>query len=396
MNSPTHSASRFSCPLSRTVLIVLALALGILASCKKGPIGTGEYAYVSAPQANLRDRVAAVYNKVGMVKNGERLEILEKQKRFVRVRSPRNEEGWIEQRYLVTEDVFKGFDQLRKDNANAPVQGHGLTRAELNMHLTPGRDTEKLYQLSEGEKVDILRRATAERVNKTAVAAANPKASEPRKDPKSKPDSKSQPTARANAQPAAGAKPTEPEPEVPKVYDDFWLVRNKEGNVGWVLARMIDLDIPLDIAQYAEGQRTQAAFVLSEVQDEDKKVPQYLVLYSEPKDGLPYDFDQARVFSWNLKKHRYETAYRERNFMGNFPVKVGTDNFDKEGVLPTFTLRVQGDNGQLIDRTYKMNGPIVRRVTAPGDQAAAPKALQPEKKTAAKKNAGRAARRHRR
>ena len=37
--------------------------------------------------------------------------------------------------------------------------------------------------------------------------------------------------------------------------------------VGWVLARMVDLDVPLDVAQYAEGQRIVAFFTLNEVQE---------------------------------------------------------------------------------------------------------------------------------
>jgi len=84
----------------------------------------------------------------------------------------------------------------------------------------------------------------------------------------------------------------------------------------WVLARMVDIDVPLDIAQYAEGQRFVAFFVLDQVQDAGKEgtgknVAQYLCAMTEPHDGLPYDYDQIRVLHLECQKHRYETAYRE-------------------------------------------------------------------------------------
>ena len=140
---------------------------------------------------------------------------------------------------------------------------------------------------------------------------------------------------------------------------------------------MIDLDVPLDIAQYAEGQRIVAFFVLDQVEDVDKqgsgkdpvvkKVPQYLTVLTEPKDGLPFDFNQVRVFTWNTRRHRYETAYRER-MEGVLPVTVTQENFDKEGTLPVFVLRVPDDSGKIIERKYKLNTPIVRRVLAPGEE----------------------------
>ncbi len=67
-----------------------------------------------------------------------------------------------------------------------------------------------------------------------------------------------------------------------------------------------------------------AFFLLNEVQDNDKgvqkQVAQYLCLLTEPHDGLPYDYDQVRVFTWNTRKHRYETAYREHGLDGVLPV----------------------------------------------------------------------------
>jgi hypothetical protein len=75
-----------------------------------------------------------------------------------------------------------------------------------------------------------------------------------------------------------------------------------------------------------------------------------------------------------VRKHRYETAYRER-MEGVLPVTVSQENFDKEGVLPVFILRVQDDQGNVTERKYKLNTPIVRRVLAPGEapQRASPK-----------------------
>ena len=154
------------------------------------------------------------------------------------------------------------------------------------------------------------------------------------------------------------------------MIEDWWLVRDSNNRVGWVLARMVDVDVPLDVAQYAEGQRIVACFVLNQVKDGDKKIAQYLTALTEPKDGLPFDFNQIRVFTWNVKRHRYETAYRER-MEGVLPVTVAQENFDKEGLLPVFIVRVQDDNGNVAERKYKLNTPIVRRVLASGRRASA-------------------------
>jgi len=294
-----------------------------------------EIAYVSAPQAFLRDRVAAVYSKTGMVKNGDQVEVLDHDRRFVKVRTNTGTEGWLEQRYLITQKDFDAFQKLAHDNAADPIQATGTTRNDTNIHLEPSRDAEHLYQLNSGSKVTILKRATS---------------------------AKSLPPA-----PKAAADNSKKEAPAPAM-EDWWLVRDEQTHVGWVLARMVDLDVPLEIAQYAEGQRIVAFFVLNEVADEDKKVPQYLVVLSEPKDGMPFDYNQIRVFTWNVRRHRYETAYREHDLNGVLPVTVGQEDFDKEGTLPTFVLRVKDDSGAVIERKYKLNTPIVKRVLAPGEQ----------------------------
>jgi SH3-like domain-containing protein len=407
------------------ILAAIVAALLLTAGCGRGHQATHEYVYVSVPQASLRDRVAAVYNHVVTVKNGERLDVLEHNKRFVRVRTAGGQEGWIEQRYLVTDDVYQGFEKLAKDAAAMPVQGHAITRASVNMHVTPGRESEHLFQMSDGQKVELLKRGIGEKTAagvapvQRAVAPARPAAS------------KSKPALSKSSKAAAPASAATAGPAM----EDWWLVRDPQHRVGWVLGRMLDLDVPLEIAQYAEGQRTVAAFVLNQVSDPDYEarkeanpdaaspgkpdaraevkpeekpaaspsetasagphlVPQYLVLMTEPRDGLPFDYDQVRVFTWNLRRHRYETAYRERNFVGVLPVTVGNEDFDREGKLPTFTLRTQDVSGQIQARKYKLNGPIVRRVLAPGEQPKA-SAHPARSKPAAKRSRPASKRRHR-
>jgi SH3-like domain-containing protein len=368
--------------LHQFLLCIPVFSLLCLSACNHGSGRTLEVAYVSGVQAILRDHVAAVYEKAGVVKNGERVEVLDHDRRFVKVRTSTGVTGWVEQRYLVGQDVFDQIQKLTADNLNDAVQAQGTTRNDTNLHVEPGRDTEHLYQILSGEKLSLLKRGTAEKAGATAPpprsasrsdgdkkgnSPQNKKRAEP---PKPVPAADvPEPHAPATAAPATAA-PAAPAP----LKEDWWLVRDSHNRVGWVLARMVDLDVPLDVAQYAEGQRIVAFFALNEVPDGDKKVAQYLTVLTEPKDGLPFDFNQIRVFTWNVRKHRYETAYRER-MEGVLPVTVSQENFDKEGVLPVFILRAQDDQGNVTERKYKLNTPIVRRVLAPGEapQRSSPK-----------------------
>ena len=120
--------NRRSCARGRPALAWL-LAAGLLFSgCGRGRGKSKEAAYVAAPQAALRDRVAAVYTKTGTVKNGDRVEILERQARFARVRTAGGTEGWIEQRHLVGQQIYDGFQKLAQEAQTDPVQASGITR----------------------------------------------------------------------------------------------------------------------------------------------------------------------------------------------------------------------------------------------------------------------------
>jgi hypothetical protein len=339
-------------------LVFAAAAVCLLAGCsgRGGSSGNAEYAYVAVTEASLRDHVSTLYTKTGVVHNGERLQILERMqsKRFLRVRSPRGEEGWVQERFLADQATFDQFQRLADQFKSTPAQATATTEEQVKVHVLPGRKTGYLYLLNEKQKVDMLQRQTVDR-NAPPQQLKDDKPKD--KDADEGPDEDK--VKSDNAGP-------------PAVREDWWLVRDAQNRVGWVLGRTLYLSVPEEIAQYSEGQRIVASFPLDEVTDGDKKVPEYLVLFTE-KEGLPYDFSQARVFTWNARKHRYETAYRERDLAGVLPVTLGRQDFEKEGNLRTFAFRTKEDDGSVHDRTYKFNPPIVRRVLAPGETPPAAK-----------------------
>ncbi|HYL92421.1 MAG TPA: SH3 domain-containing protein [Alphaproteobacteria bacterium] len=330
------------CSKRRTYIsyYVLLFSLTALLSCGRisSTSDKREYAYVTQREGILRDRFAAVYNKVGLVHNGERVEVLERMssRRIVRVRSSRGEEGWIQERYLTGQDTVDEVQRLALEFKDVQPQAIALTRAEVNLHAFPGRKTDHLYLLSENEKVMLLQRQVVDH----------------------------------NAPPLPGGKgasdkdvdSTDAEPDTPAQLEDWWLVRDSQNRVGWALGRLLYVDAPLEVARYAEGFRIVSFFVLDEAKDKDKQVPEYLLLLSDNKDGLPDDYTQIRVYSWNTKKHRYELAYRERNMQGRLPVMLGQENVDKEGLVRTFTLTVKELGGGSRQQRYRFRSPLVHKM----------------------------------
>lgn len=343
------------------VAMVRLSAAALLIFCVLSLAGCGavtekkEYVY-AAEDKSLRDRVSTVFNKSGLVHGGERLQVLERMqsKHFVRVRTPRGEEGWLQERYLVDQPTFDQFQRLNEQQANTAAQGTATTEGLVRVHILPGRKTSYLYMLPEKQKVELLQRQAVPR---------NAKATPVKDDKKDKDDQDDD---------------EQEKPNQPVIMEDWWLIRDQQKRVGWVYGRTLYLSVPDEVAQYAEGQRIVAAFPLDEVTDGDKKVGEYLVLLTENKDGMPFDFNQARVYTWNLRKHRYETAYHESNLFGLLPVTLGQQEFGREGTLRTFTLQLQDDDGQKRQQLYKFNPPIVRKVFAPGEEPPKPRRKKTE------------------
>jgi Bacterial SH3 domain len=310
-------------PQFRLLSIPLALCLLALgAGCSRFHPKPAEMVYVSAPEMYLRDRVAPVSNRVTKVVNGEALEVLEHGHRFVQVRTANNQIGWIDDHAVVDEKTFQSFKQLADDHKNDPVTATASLRDELYMHLIPGRDTERFYLLPGDAKVQLLSRAS---VAKAAAPGYAPLAH------------------LATPKPPKGGRVIDSEPP-PPVMEDWWLGRDSQGHTGWLLGSRLDVDVPDQIAQYGEGQRFVGAWLLTKVNDPEAdapnhQAPEYLTALAPPSSGLPYDFDQIRVFTWSKNHHRYETAFRLHPIAGYLPVRVFTEN-TPTGPVPAFSFQL--------------------------------------------------------
>ncbi len=142
-------------------VLTLSVGLTLLAGCSHfRPKPAAQYVYVTAKQTMLRDRVAAVSNRTGTVGNGDRLEVLEHGRRFYRVKTEKGETGWIDEKAVATQDVYDQFEGLGETHKGDPAVASAVVRDEVNLHLKPGRQTERFYRLAEGDKLQLLERAT--------------------------------------------------------------------------------------------------------------------------------------------------------------------------------------------------------------------------------------------
>jgi SH3-like domain-containing protein len=367
---------------SRLTLSLLALLPMLLAGCARfTPKPAEEFVYVSAKRTFLRDRLAAVSNRVGEVSNGQKLLVLDRARRFVKVKDDKGEIGWIDGHAIIEQKVYDQFSDLAKQHAKDPVIATGVLRDDAYLHQAPGRQTDRFYLLAENAKLQLITRASV------------PKPMPPQGVPVPAPAVKSKTTGKkgaAEAQAASAGPPAVP-------MQDWWLVRDAQGQTGWLWSRMMDIDIPAEIAGLSEGQRYVGAYLLRTVDDPDSsfpngKAPEYVTVINSWQDGLPYDFDQVRVFTWNTRKHRYETAFRQRNLEGYLPVTVSSTFADNQQE-PEFSFKVATAGDVTIDpatgvahaaqtevQSYRLEGVIVKKAGPATAPAARPANAPPLKK----------------
>jgi uncharacterized protein YgiM (DUF1202 family) len=292
--------------------VVALSVLLLLLSCSPRREPILDQATVVAKNASVRLKNSSTSRTLRTLDTGDRVNVLERQDNWYRIRYGDEVEGWMEESTVVTNATKKRIQELVVASQDQSPQNTAVLREDANLRIEPGRSTSIIRKLDRGTMVEVLDRVTIPRPNSETAS-------------------------------------------------DAWIkVRSSPTEVGWVLSGLVDFDIPADIAQYSEGYTYAAVKTINRVQDSlAGQINWYIVGERRPGMDPHVDFSGVRVFTWNLRKHRYETAFRTKKDMplrGVYPLEIG-----QEGVNLTFRIYELRDNGgPKISHDFVMYGVIVR------------------------------------
>jgi SH3-like domain-containing protein len=370
--------------LSRIAIWVFPFFLGLV-SCQRDephvPV-IGE-AYVGPALLKIRDGIPLDAPVVAVVKHGDRLELLQKRRRFFRVRTTSGKEGWTDERQLLAKEDMDRLKELSARAAKMQAQGEATTFRDLNVHTQPSAQAPGFLQLKENDKFEVLTHVVATRTDlpRKPLIPPTPKKAKTRQ-PKPVKEAKFPPLAvlrppsapenwldlsktdLSAEEPSPEEQEKEEKEEKPVPTDDWSLIRTMGGESGWVLTRLLVMAIPDEVAQYAEGRRIVSYFSLGEVEDGDQKKSNWLWT-TVGSGNHDYDFDSFRVFIWSLRRHRYETAFIERNVEGYAPVvlkhvELANSKGVPTGTYPGFSICLANSAGEKHRHAYAFIGNLVR------------------------------------
>jgi hypothetical protein len=346
-------------------IIAVTSSLWALCGCNTRPapepvIG---HAFAGPATLNLHKEIDSKSATVTAVHHGDKLDIVGQRRRWYRVRTATGIEGWTSDRELLDTAQMRRLEALAAETGGMPSQGVATTFSNLNVHTEPTRQSPSFVQVKEHEKVDVIAHKVSERAGTTQKRDLIPPRPKLEKKAKEKASKVPLPPAPGAPEPppdwVALSQQGEPKADIEDEnashaargpVDDWMLIRTENGTGGWVLTSGLYLAIPDEVAQYAEGHRITSYFSLGKIQDGGVQKDIWLWTTSEGL-GEDHDFDGYRVFTWSLKRHRYETAYIQRRERGFFPVLA------KAG---EFSVCLERDDGSRVRKQYTMMGNAVR------------------------------------
>lgn len=294
------------------ILLLVLVAVGTayyFLVYRPGHLVTSEAAYVVPDSLSVFDTPAEIRSEIATLKEGDRVEVLSRTRNWARVQFADHRIGYVELRNLIDAETHEAGDKLMEEMHQIPAQASGHAGNEVNLRITPSREATEICQLVANQSVEIFERRLVDRPPSATGSAA-------------------------------------------RVREAWYLVR-AGSRAGWVLGRLIDLDVPPAIASYAHELNMVAWVVLDTVEDDGKKVPQYVV--ADRVGSEEFDFTHIRVLTWWKKKQTYAIAYVEGGLQGYFPIRASI-----AAAGPVFRLRLVDDEGHKFQKVYTLKDTITR------------------------------------
>ncbi len=371
--------------LGQRLSIALALVIG-LAGCGIEHSATPANLVFAGPlELRLHEEFDPKSKVVAVVHHGDRLEVVSQRRRLYKLKTVKGLQGWTDERNLMSVDQMQALSKLEDSARRMPGQGVSISYEPLNVHTEPQRYSPSFIQIKPGEKFDVIAHRTALRAEPKHRVLVKPqprppsqrKGADKKRVPPPPPPAAPKPPndwveLSDDRPPSKPPKPVkteeEEEPSEPAPTDDWTLVRTPSGVAGWVLTNRIYLAIPDEVAQYAEGHRITTYFSLGKIHDDERNLDKDIWLWTTVHSGEhPFDYDSFRVFTWNPKRHRYETAYIARSVEGFLPVLVNKSATGQQ----TFSVCLAEDDGSRLRREFAL---IDRQVKGAGAEVCKPAA----------------------
>ncbi|MEW6363920.1 MAG: SH3 domain-containing protein [Acidobacteriota bacterium] len=260
------SVSRSALRLIRTVAACTTTAL--LVGCTSTVEAPTWEVFVCTPSTGLMLSARSGFKPIREIPNGEEMTALSEKDEWLKVRTRRDEEGWVLKAETAPLEVLDRSRRMAEEAAKAQVQYRGALNGDANLRMEPDKNAPFPRRLSKGDTVYILDHS------------------------------------RANG--------------------SFLKVRSAEGHAGWVAGWLVEPRICPELEPYQEDRALGACIELNRITGEDGEHPQLLLADAKPT-SIDVDFDRIRMFTWNLRKSRYETAYVEREMRGVLPITFETE-----------------------------------------------------------------------
>jgi Bacterial SH3 domain len=334
------------------VAVPLLLLVALLAWFFRPKHETIGEAYVGERSVTVWSSAAQVREQLGVLLYGDRVEVLAKRNENVKVRTAGGAVGWVDARYLMEPELWRRSEKLLKQVKAMTVQAKGRTKVSTNLRANPGRTEARIYQFTRGVPLEIVGRTVADWVQVTDEKEGSGAPEDSKKE-----DwylvrgTATRPPGEGTVRNSAITTTTQPGDQTVPI-------------AGWVVARFISLDLPDVVRDGASSAniRPIAWFELNHMSDANGDHPQYLLAGTRSPEGQACDFTTMRVFTWDAKKSRYETAFIENDLCGALPVVVDKGAKGE----PEFRFHVM--DGAKEERMYHLIQTVVRRVKEEGQK----------------------------